>query len=56
VPCAVAINAFLASDGMRIFPDLQPGHWSFYEVIEATFSRYYHVDSCVNEVWLHVIN
>jgi len=55
IPCTVAINIFLESTSITIFPDLQQGHWSFYEVIEATFSRYYYVDSHSNEVWRRVI-
>ena len=56
VPCPVAINNFLASTNRMIFPDLQRGHWSFYEVMEASFTRYFHINSQGNQVWTSVLN
>ena len=54
IPNVEAINRFLASTSRNIFPDVQHGHWSFYEIMEAVFSRYYHFDSYDNEIWLRV--
>ena len=56
VPCPTAVNAFLARTGSNIFPDLPRGHWSFYEVMEAAFSRYYHLNTNHTETWTRVIN
>jgi len=56
VPCVIGINAFLESSNRNIFPDLQRGHWSFYEVMEAAFTRYYYVNSNDSENWVHVLN
>ena len=55
-PCPYAINTFLENSRRAVFPDLILGHWSFYEVMEAAFTRYYHFDSGNNEVWTHVLN
>jgi hypothetical protein len=55
VPCPDAINAFLASAGRSIFPDLQRGHWSFYEVMEAAFTRYYYFNSDGTETWIYMV-
>jgi len=55
-PDIEAINSFLASTQRNIFPDVQRWHWSFYEIMEAAFSRYYYIDSNNNEIWLRVIN
>jgi len=56
VPEIDAINNFLASTNRNIFPDLRRSHWSFYEVMEAAFSRYYHFDYYDREIWLRVLN
>lgn len=55
-PCSVAINNFLASTNRNIFPDLHRGHWSFYEVMEAAFSRYFNYTPEGFQHWTRVIN
>ena len=49
-PDPVAIHAYL--QGRNVFPDIQPGHWIFYEMIEAAISRYYHYDENGSEHWI----
>ncbi|MCL2421585.1 MAG: S-layer homology domain-containing protein, partial [Defluviitaleaceae bacterium] len=53
-PNPAAIHAFL--QGRMIFPDIQPGHWMFYEMIEAAIARYYHYDKEGNEQWISSSN
>ena len=55
-PCVRAINMYLAETSRIIFPDLERGHWSFYEVMEAAFSRYYVVSAAGYETWIVVTN
>ena len=55
VPNPEAINELLANTAYDFFPDLDRNHWSFYEVMEAVFSRYYLFDSLNREVWVRVI-
>jgi len=53
-PNPEVIHAFL--QGRVIFPDIQPGHWMFYEMIEAAIARYYRFDEAGNELWINSPN
>ena len=56
VPCPDAINTFLVNTNRLIFPDLSREHWSFYEVMEAAFTRYYYFNPDGTETWLYILN
>ncbi|MCL2355921.1 MAG: S-layer homology domain-containing protein, partial [Defluviitaleaceae bacterium] len=56
VPCEVGINEFLANAGFEIFPDVLRSHWGFYEIAEASLSRYYRASVAGPETWTHVAN
>ncbi|MCL2377325.1 MAG: S-layer homology domain-containing protein [Defluviitaleaceae bacterium] len=51
-----AINRYLIGSDRVVFPDLQRGLWSFYEVMEAAFTRYYYFDADYREIWSNVLN
>ena len=50
-PSLGAINRYLIENDRIIFPDLQRGFWSFYEVMEAAFTRYHHFDTNYHKIW-----
>jgi len=56
VPNLGAINRYLIGSDRIIFPDVQRGLWSFYEIMEAAFTRYYYYDADYREIWLDVLN
>ena len=53
-PNVDAIRNYL--DGDIVWPDLQVGHWSFYEIIEASIARSYSFDEDGNEFWIETAN
>jgi len=53
-PNVDAIRTYL--DGNVIWPDLQAGHWSFYEIVEASIARTYSFDESGTEFWINAVN
>ena len=49
-PDPIAIHEYL--NGRTVFPDIQPGHWMFYEIMEAAIARYYRYDENGHEQWI----
>jgi len=56
VPTLGAINGYVIRSERILFSDLTRGLWSFYEVMEAAFTRHYHYDTDNHEVWVRVLN
>lgn len=40
-PDKAALDALAANSTIRPFPDLQTGHWAYYQVLEAAFDHYH---------------
>jgi|GEM_PF-2374570 len=54
-PCVTGISRHLEKTDTRVFSDMYQGHWSFYEVMEAAYSKHFYFDSGGTQVWETVL-